>query len=115
MINAAYGRNDFLVEGNYVDMFDCGKYAFAISNQMHMGLGIFKIIRIDEHMSVETMYDNYHDVGKTRLEYAGRFRRENNWFVIAGGSLEIETEEGKSENFKTEQSCSGSMIKETVR
>lgn len=100
VINAAYGRNDFLVEGNYVDMFDCGKYAFAISNQMHMGLGIFKIIRIDEHMSVETMYDNYHDVGKTRLEYAGRFRRENNWFVIAGGSLEIETEEGEKRKFQ---------------
>ena len=46
------------------------------------------------------MYDNYHDVGKTRLEYAGLFRRENNWFVITGGSLEIETEEGEKRKFQ---------------
>lgn len=33
---------DYLVDGNYCDMFDCGEYCYAISNLMHLGLGEFK-------------------------------------------------------------------------
>ena len=31
-INSLFGRDDFFIEGNYCDMFDCGEYAYAVSN-----------------------------------------------------------------------------------
>ncbi len=36
-VNSLFGRGDFFIEGNYCDMFDCGEYAYAVSNLMHGG------------------------------------------------------------------------------
>ena len=88
-VNSIYGRNDYFLEGNYCDMFDCGEYTYAISNLMHMGLGKFKIVRIDEELNALTMFDNYTFEDFTRLEYAGRFQSESEYIVIAGGTREI--------------------------
>ena len=96
-INRLLGRDDYFIEGNYCDMFDCGKYSFAISNEMHMGLGMFKIIRIDKNLEAVTMYDNYKGDEYTRLEYAGRFHNSEGYVVITSGSKELERKEDKRE------------------
>lgn len=88
-VNSIYRRNDYFLEGNYCDMFDCGEYTYAISNLMHLGLGKFKIVRIDEELNALTMFDNCTFEDFTCLEYAGRFQRESEYIVIAGGTREI--------------------------
>lgn len=88
-VNSIYRRNDYFLEGNYCDMFDCGEYTYAISNLMHLGLGKFKIVRIDEELNALTMFDNCSFEDFTCLEYAGRFQRESEYIVIAGGTCEI--------------------------
>lgn len=94
-----YGKDGFFIEGNYVDVFDCGKYTYAISNLMHMGLGHFKIVWLDEHLSPINLYNTESDFVSsislnrvnnsgfitTCLEYAGRFPDENGWYIIASG------------------------------
>lgn len=90
IVNSIYGRNDYFLEGNYCDMFDCGEYTYAISNLMHMGLGKFKIVRIDEEFNTLIMFDNYTFEDFTRLEYAGGFRSKSEYIIIAVGAREIE-------------------------
>lgn len=90
-VNSIYGRYDYFLEGNYCDMFDCGEYTYAISNLMHIGLGKFKIVRIDEELNALTMFDNYTFKDFTRLEYAGRFWSESGYVIIAVGAREIES------------------------
>ncbi len=96
-INNMFGRDDYFVEGNYCDMFDCGNYAYAVSNLMHFGVGRFKIIRIDKELVVETMYENHKGSICDPLEYAGRFKRGNTWFIIASGSVRIDLDNDKHE------------------
>lgn len=96
-INRLYGRNDFFIEGNYCDMFDSGEYTYAVSNLMHLGLGTFKIVRIDKNLEAVTMYENYRNNDHTRLEYAGRFKNAAGYVVIASGSREVDRKENKRE------------------
>lgn len=91
-INSLFGRADFFVEGNYCDMFDCGEYSYAISNLMHLGLGTFKIIRINKKLEAVAIYKNYHNNKHTRLEYEGRFQNTEGYVVIASGSRELEND-----------------------
>lgn len=91
-LNALFGINDYFIEGNFCDMFDCGKYSYAISNLMHMGLGEFKIVRIDRNLEAETLYENYRHGERTRLEYIGRFKSLQGYVVIASGMLDVEKE-----------------------
>lgn len=96
-INNLFGRGDFYIEGNYCDVFDCGEYVYAVSNLMHMGLGTFKIVRIDEKLDAVVMYENYRGTDHTRLEYAGRFRNEYGYILIASGTLELDQEDEERE------------------
>lgn len=96
-INSLFGRDDFFIEGNYCDMFDCGEYAYAVSNLMHMGLGIFKIMRIDKNLEAVAMYENDRNNEHIRLEYAGRFANADGYIVIVSGSRELEHEAEKRE------------------
>ena len=89
-VNHAFGRDDFYVEGNFYDMFDCGDYSYAISNTMHMGLGYFKIVRIDENIVPTVMYDNSEAKDGPRLEYMCRCSDENGNIVIASGYVPTE-------------------------
>ena len=98
MMKKAFGMGDYMVDGNYCDMFDCGEYCYAISNLMHLGLGEFKIIRIDKNLEIETMYDN-HSNWFERLEYLGRFQKDGNHMIIASGCREAE----KNRKENTEQ------------
>lgn len=82
-------KDEFFVEGNFRDMFDCGKYAYAISNLMHMGLGYFKIVRINESLEPVVMYDTFSLGGRIHLEYNGRFRNEHGYIIIASGFSEL--------------------------
>ena len=59
---------------------------------MHLGLGIFKIIRINKKLEAVAMYENYHNNKHTRLEYAGRFQNTEGYVVIASGSRELEND-----------------------
>lgn len=74
-------RDDFYIDGNFSDMFDCGEYSYAISSLMHRGCGTFKIIRIDKNLEALTMYKNYDGIG-----YIGRFRNSEGYAIIASGS-----------------------------
>ena len=85
-INRLFGRDDFYIEGNYCDMFDCGDYCYAVSNLMHLGLGDFKIVRIDSNLEAVTIYDNAHEEGWTSFEYEGRFKNDEGFVVIVSGS-----------------------------
>ena len=64
---------------------------------MHMGLGKFKIIRIDKNLDAVTMYENHTVNFDVRLEYLCRFQNASGYAVIAGGSREIEGKEDKRE------------------
>ena len=88
-------RDDYFIEGNFCDMFDCGEYSYAISNLMHMGLGTFKIVRIDKNLDAVTMYENYRGNDHTRLEYAGCFQNDEGYVVITSGTRESERNEDK--------------------
>ena len=99
-IKKAFGMGDFLVEGNYCDMFDSGEYCYAISNLMHLGLGEFKIIRIDKNLEISTLYDN-HDHWFERLEYLGRFSKDKSQMIVASGSRELD--KGKDDKSKYQE------------
>ncbi len=95
-----FGRDDFNIEGNFCDMFDCGKYTYAVSNLMHMGLGLFKIIRIGQDLEIVVMYDNSFLNSRTCLEYGGRFKTENGYVLIASGYTELECGQDEKRNFQ---------------
>lgn len=84
-MNALFDRSDYFIEGNFCDMFDCGEYAYAVSNLMHMGLGEFKIVRIDKNLEAVTLYCNSNDEGWNSFKYLGRFENEQGHVVIVSG------------------------------
>lgn len=84
-INSYYGFDDFFIEGNYCDMFDCGDYSYAVSNLMHMSIGWFKIVRIDKQLDTAILYDNSREVGWNCLEYLGRFENDQGYMIITSG------------------------------
>ena len=87
------GRDDFYIEGNYCDMFDCGAYSYAVSNLMHMGLGRFKIVRIDESLHYDILYDNSSMKKELScLKYFGRFRNEKGYVLITSGFIRLDRE-----------------------
>lgn len=85
-IKSYIGQSDYFIDGNYIDMFDYGEYSYAISNLMHLGLGLFKIVRIDKALNSLILYDSKYD---TRLEYAGRFQSKTEYVIIASGHRKI--------------------------
>lgn len=82
-------KEDFVIEGNFCDLFDCGDYVYAISNLMHMGLGEFKIVRIDKKLNYEILFDTNSFDDWTRLEYDGRVRNKKGYIIIASGCSEL--------------------------
>ncbi len=99
-IHHLLGRGDFYIEGNFCDMFDCGEYTYAVSNLMHMGLGRFKIVRIDRNLESTILYDNSSFDEWTCLEYDGRFKNENGFVIIASGFLKLERGQDEKRNFQ---------------
>ncbi len=51
--------DDYCIRGNFIAMFDCGPYSYAISNLTHMGIGTFAIIQIDASLKATTIYQNW--------------------------------------------------------
>lgn len=96
------GRDDYYIEGNFCDMFDCGQFVFAVSNLMHMGSGYFKIVRIDSNLSYSVVYDNSSFGGWrwTCLEYMGRFKNEVGYVIIASGFTEMECGKDEKRDFQ---------------
>ena len=84
-VYALLGRDDYFIEGNYCDMFDCGEYSYAISNLLHLGLGRFKIVQIDQKLETATMYENGWGSDILRLAYLGRYENNLGFVVIASG------------------------------
>ncbi len=83
-----YGREDYFIEGNFCDMFDCGDYVYAISNLMHLCLGLLKIVRIDKDYTPTELFTSESEAGWAVLEYAGHFQNEQGHVVIASGFTE---------------------------
>lgn len=83
--------NDFYIEGNFCDMFDCGNYSYAISNLLHMGLGNFKIVRIDEKLKNDVIFDNNCFGGWSPFEYVGRYKNEIGYILVFSGLIQIES------------------------
>ena len=97
-----FGREDYYIEGNYIDMFDCGEYSYAISNKMHLGLGAFKIVRIGRNLEAATMYDNWLTDRWECLEYMGRFQNERGYVLIASGFVQLDREKLGERSFQDE-------------
>lgn len=92
------GTDNFFIEGNYCDMFDCGDFSYAISNQMHMGLRYFKIVKIDANLQYEVLYDTYQFDNWTSLEYMGHFENNKSIILVASGFIRIN--QGKESELK---------------
>lgn len=73
---------DYLIEGNFCDMFDLGEYTYAISNLIHMMIGHLKIIRIYKNIDTLILYDNYNH---SNLRYIGRWIDDKGIVAIASG------------------------------
>lgn len=99
-LHRLFERGGFFVEGNYCDMFDCGEYVYAISNLMHMGLGYFKIVRINKNFESVVMYDNTSLGGWICLEYNGCFRNEYGYMIIASGYSELKYDQDEKRHFQ---------------
>ena len=99
-IHRLYGREDYFVSGNFCDMFDCGEYSYAISNLMHMGLGEFKIVRINKNYVTTDMFSSFSEPGWTCLEYFGHFKNEHGHVIIASGFTEKNPAKSKERVFK---------------
>jgi len=66
-------------------MFDCGKYVYAVSNEMHMSAGKLKIVRIDAGFQSVNLFDNSFGNGWTRFKFEGRIRHENGYIIVVDG------------------------------
>lgn len=99
-VDHLFERGEFFIEGNFCDMFDCGEYTYAISNLMHMGLGSFKIIRINKNLESVVLYNNVSLNSWTRLEYIGRFKNEYGYMIIASGFSELKCGQNKKSYFQ---------------
>ena len=88
------------IEGNFCDMFDCGQYSYAISNLLHLGLGSFKIVRIDKNLETATMYDNSDADGWVHLEYKGRLQNEEDYILIVSGVEVLKRGQDGKRNFQ---------------
>ena len=88
------------IEGNFCDMFDCGKYSYAISNLLHLGLGSFKIVRIDKNLEAITMYDNSNAKGWFCLQYMGRFQNGEGHILIVSGFEVLKREQNEKRSFQ---------------
>ena len=96
-----YPKEEFNIEGNYCDMFDCGPYSYAISNLLHLGLGEFKIVRIDKDLNTEVLFDNDVSDGWKHYEYLGRIKNPKGYYIIITGFYTKFSED--RENDKTEK------------
>jgi len=96
-IHRIFERGDFWLEGNFCDMFDCGKFTYAISNLMHMGLGNFKIVRLDQELNSVVIYDNSFKIWSC-LQYEVRYKMDNSYIIIASGFTE--SDRGRHEKRK---------------
>ena len=94
-----FDEDDFFVPGNYCDMFDFGDYTYAVSNLMHLSIGNFKIIKIDGSITAETLYENISERTIEPLEYLGRFKKGDAWYIIASGFVMVEHDD-KDRNYK---------------
>lgn len=88
-----FKRDDYFIDGKFCDMFDCGEYSYAISNSMHLGIGSFKIVRIDKKLEAITLYENSKEPYSIALEYMGYFTNSNGYIIITSGSFKYKTKD----------------------
>ncbi len=87
-MNHRWKRSKSAIDGNFLDVFDCGPYVFAISNLMHMGLGSLSVIRIGKDLQPVTMFDNIaarKGGSGSCLQYFGRYKEKDGYVLIASG------------------------------
>ena len=92
--------NDFYIEGNFCDMFDCGNYSYAISNLLHMGLAI-KIVRIDEKLKNDVIFDNNCFCGWSPFEYVGRYKNEIGYILVLVDLFKLKVKHQEKTIFKS--------------
>ena len=85
LVHETIGRNNQFLEGNFCDVFDCGKYVIAIDNQMHFGIGRLKIIKIDKELNCEILYHNEYFSNWVSLEYLGKCETDSGYNIVASG------------------------------
>lgn len=90
-----FGEGEYIVDGNFCDMFDCGRFIFAISNLNHMGSGSFKIVRIHENYRAITMFDNRTSPEFSAYDYIGRYGNNLGYIVVVSGYKESEPDNEK--------------------
>ncbi|MGB4609238.1 MAG: hypothetical protein WBH77_01280 [Saccharofermentanales bacterium] len=89
------GRDDFFIEGNFCDMFDCGQFTYAISAMGDMLVANLKIVRIDKRLKATVLYENSFIGDGTFLEYHGWFKNEFGCIVVASGYTIFDNEKSK--------------------
>lgn len=84
---------DFFIEGNYREVLDCGEYVIAISNLMHLWLGLLRIIRIDKNYKTMTLYDSR--TNGLCLEYIGYYKNERGIVIMTSGHTDnLQSQDG---------------------
>ncbi|MGI6580144.1 MAG: hypothetical protein ACOX3H_07920 [Saccharofermentanales bacterium] len=87
-----FSQDDYCIEGNFRDMFDCGQYSYAVSELHHLAGRWFKIVRIDQNLKTAVLYENIFLGEGTFLEYHGWFENEFGCIVVTSGFTILEDE-----------------------
>ena len=90
-----FSRDDYYIEGNFCDMFDCGQYSYAVSELHHLAGRWFKIVRIDKNLEATILYENNFFGEGTFLEFHGWFENEFGCIVVTSGFTILEDEKFK--------------------
>lgn len=84
---------DVFMGGYFCDMFDCGDFIFAVSNVMHSGQGLFKVVRFNKNYRVTTMYDNSISSEYSSYRYIGRYENNLGYMLVVTGVVGSDHEE----------------------
>ena len=93
-------EDDFFIEGNYCDMFDCGEYSYAVSNLLHFGLGWIKIVKIDKDLQTTVLYDKDSENEWSCLSYVGRLKNEHGYLIAVSGFIVLDDEKTEKREFR---------------
>lgn len=92
--------SQFCINGRFCDMFDYGRFSYAISNLLHGGCWVVEIFRIDERLDVVELYHSAHDKPWKHYEYDGRYEDEKGINIIFSGFYDHNTEPGLRNDFR---------------
>ena len=82
-------RTKFKLGGNFVDVFDFGDYVYAVSNLMHLGLGMFALYQIGKKLKASCLFATRCfdlEVAET-FQYLGRSEDADSVYLYLSGDV----------------------------